>query len=61
MRLDDEEIHKELWKEEFSANSEGEFSDSDTVMKFLSGSEQCDHSDDEDNVNSDSDMDKGRG
>jgi hypothetical protein len=27
----------------------------------LSGSEQCDHSDDEDNVNSDSDMDKGRG
>lgn len=40
-----------MWKLEFSANSESEFSDdSYTVVKFLSGSEQSDCCDDETNV-----------
>jgi hypothetical protein len=61
-RSDDGEIHKEIWKEEFIANSGSEFSDdSDMVEKFLSGSKQSNHSDDEDNVNVGSDMDKSRG
>jgi hypothetical protein len=35
MWLYDKEIHKKLWKEEFSANSESEFSDdSDMIVKF---------------------------
>jgi hypothetical protein len=58
MQVGDEEICDELWKEdEFSVNSESEFSDdNDMVVKFLSGSEQSDSSDDEDNANDDSDM-----
>jgi hypothetical protein len=51
----------ELWiQDKFSVNSESEFSDdSDMVVKFLSGSEQRDSSDDEDNVNDESDMQHG--
>jgi hypothetical protein len=62
-RLDDE-ICDELWRDdECSVNSESEFNDdsdsySDMVVKFLSGSEQSDSSDDED-VNDDSDMQQG--
>jgi hypothetical protein len=57
MRLDDEEICDELWNEdEFSDDSD---CDSDTVVKFLSGTEQSDNSDDKDNVNYDSDMQHG--
>jgi hypothetical protein len=61
----DDEIYDELWKEdEFSVNSESEFSDgsdcvSDMVVKFLSGSKQSDSSDDKDNVNYDSDIQHG--
>lgn len=41
----------------FSINSEIEFSDdSDTFVKFLSGNKHSNHSDDKDNVNDDSDM-----
>jgi hypothetical protein len=51
MRLENEGIHKEIWTEEFRANSEGEFSDdSATFVKFLSDSEQSDCSVDEHNV-----------
>jgi hypothetical protein len=54
MQLDDE-ICKELWNEdEFSDDS-----NCDMVMKFLSDSGQSDSSDDEDNVNDDSDMQHG--
>jgi hypothetical protein len=39
--LDDEEMHEEIRKEEFSANSESEFSDdSDMDERFLSGSKK---------------------
>jgi hypothetical protein len=65
MSLDDEDICDALWKEdECSVNSESEFSDdsgcdSNTVVKFLSCSKQIDNSNDEDNVNDDSDMQHG--
>jgi hypothetical protein len=62
MRLENEGIHEEIWKEEFRANSEGEFSDDSAMfVKFLSDSEQSDCSDDEHNVHAGSDTDKGRG
>jgi hypothetical protein len=53
MRLDDEICDELRNKDEFSDDSH---CDGDMVVKFLSGSEQSDSSDDEDNVNDDSDM-----
>jgi hypothetical protein len=51
MQLNEEGMHEEIWKEEFSVNSESEISnDSDRFVKFWSGSTQSYRSD-EDNVN----------
>jgi hypothetical protein len=41
MQLNEEGMHEEIWKEEFSVNSESEISnDSDRFVKFWSGSTQ---------------------